>query len=331
MKLGSLKQGGPDGTLVVVSKDLKRMVKATRIAPTLLAALENWRKAEPKLQSLYRRLNAGAVKGSLRFNPQQMAAPLPRSWQWLDASAYHSHGDLMEKVLGTAPPPLKRTIPLIYQGAGDDFRGPTDDMPMPGEEHGMDFEGEVAVVLDRVPMGTGAAKAAKRIKLLMIVNDASLRVLAGHEIKTGFGFTQSKPATSFGPVAVTLDELGPAGWADGRVQLPLHVHWNGKEFGHPHAGAMGFSFPELVARATLSRNLSAGTIIGSGTVSNENFREVGSACIAERRGIELSDFGAPRTQFMNFGDRVRIEMFDAEGHSIFGAIDQRYTKARLAG
>ena len=331
MKLGSLKQGGRDGTLVVVSKDLTRAVKATRIAPTLLAAIENWRKTEPKLQALYKRLNAGKLKGSFKFNAKQMHSPLPRTWQWLDASAYHSHGDLLEKVFGTTPPPEKRTVPLMYQGAGDDFVGPTDDMAVPSESYGIDFEGEVAIVLDRVPMGTSAAKAAKHIKLVMIVNDASLRVLAARDLKTGFGFGQSKPATSFAPVAVTIDELGTNGWRDGRVQLPLLVHWNGKEFGHPHTGDMGFSFPELIAHATISRNLSAGTVIGSGTVSNYSYREVGSACIAERRGIELEDLGKPATEFMKFGDRVRIEMKDARGQSIFGAIDQRYVKAKLAG
>jgi fumarylacetoacetate (FAA) hydrolase len=331
VKLGTLRRGGPDGTLVVVSKDLQRAVTATRIAPTLLAAIEEWRRSAPKLQALYQRLNAGKLRGSFKFNPRQMAAPLPRTWQWLDASAFHSHGDLMERALHIAPPPDKRTIPLIYQGAGDDFRGPTDEMPMPSEDYGMDFEAEIAIVLDRVAMGTSARNAARHIKLFMLVNDASLRVLAAHEVKTGFGFGQSKPATSFGPVAVTADEFGPGGYADGRVQLPVQVHWNGREFGHPHAGQMGFSFAEIVARATLTRNLSAGTVIGSGTVSNENFREVGSACIAERRGSEIADHGAARTAFMKFGDRVRIEVLDAAGQSVFGAIDQKYTRARLAG
>ena len=243
--------------------------------------------------------------------------------------AFHSHGDLLEKVFNLAPPPEKRTVPLVYQGAGDDFLGPTDDMPLPSEAHGMDFEGEVAVIVDRVPMGTGAAQAAAHIKLLMIVNDASLRVLAGQDLRTGFGFGQCKPATSFGPVAVTPDELGEGGWRDGRVQHALHVYWNGKEFGHPHCGEMGFSFAEIIARNATTRNLSAGTVIGSGTISNSHYREVGSACIAERRGIELEDLGKPMTEFMKFGDRVRIEMFDAEGQSIFGAIDQRYVRASL--
>lgn len=329
MKLGTLKDGSRDGRLVVMSKDLTKIVDATGIVPTLLVAIEQWERVEPQLQKLYADLNAGRVADAVPFDATKMHAPLPRTWQWLDASAFHSHGDLLEKVFGTPPPPEKRTVPLMYQGAGDDFLGPTDDLPLPSEAHGMDFEGEVAVVVDRVPLGTRAADAGRHIKLVMIVNDASLRFLAAKDLKTGFGFGQSKPSTSFGPAAVTLDELGPGGWKDGRVQLPLHVIWNGKEFGHPHAGAMGFSFAELIAHATTTRNLSAGTIIGSGTVSNANYREVGSACIAERRGIELADQGKPVTEFLKFGDRVRIEMFDAAGQSICGAIDQRYVQAKL--
>ena len=328
MKLATLKDGTRDGTLVVVSRDLTRMVAATDVAATLLAAMENWDTAEPRLQAIYADLNAGKLSGAVTFDASKAHSPLPRTWQWLDASAYHSHGDLLEKVFNMVPPAEKRTVPLMYQGAGDDFVGPTDDMAVPSEAHGIDFEGEVAIVIDRVPMGTKAADARKHIKLVMIANDASLRFLAAKDVKTGFGFGQSKPATSFGPVAVTIDELGPGGWRDGRVQLPLFVYWNGKEFGHPHAGEMGFSFEELIAHACQTRNLSAGTIIGSGTVSNNNYREVGSACIAERRGIELEDQGKPVTEFMKFGDRVRIEMKDAAGQSIFGAIDQRYVQAK---
>jgi fumarylacetoacetate (FAA) hydrolase len=328
MKLGTLKDRTRDGRLVVISKDLAKVVDATGIAPTLLAAVEKWDRAEPLLQKLYADLNAGKAAGAVAFDAAKMHAPLPRTWQWLDASAFHSHGDLLEKVFGTTPPPEKRSVPLMYQGAGDDFLGPTDDMPVPSEAHGIDFEGEVAVIVDRVPMGTTAADAGRHIKLVMIVNDASLRFLAAKDLKTGFGFGQSKPATSFGPAAVTLEELGPGGWKDGRVQLPLHVAWNGKEFGHPHAGQMGFSFYELIAHATTTRNLSAGTVIGSGTVSNTNYRDVGSACIAERRGIELEDQGKPVTEFMKFGDRARIELFDAAGKSICGAIDQRYVQSK---
>ena len=311
----------------MVSRDLKRAVAASGIAPNLLEAIGRWPVCEAPLRELYAQLNAGTVAGSFALDQRQLHAPLPRTWQWLDASAFHSHGDLLEKVFGMEPPPEKRSVPLVYQGAGDDFLGPRDDVPLPSEAHGMDFEGEVAIIVDRVPMGTRAAQAGKHIRLLMIVNDASLRVLAGQEVKTGFGFGQCKPASSFGPAAVTPDELGPEGWRDGRVQYPLQVYWNEREFGHPHCGAMGFSFEQLIEHNCQTRNLSAGTIIGSGTVSNANFREVGSACIAERRGIELADQGQAATEFMKFGDSVRIEMLGGDGQSIFGAIDQRYVRA----
>jgi fumarylacetoacetate (FAA) hydrolase len=214
----------------------------------------------------------------------------------------------------------------MYQGGSDDFLGACDDMPLPSEKDGIDFEAELAIVTDRVPMGTSPAAALHHIKLLMLANDASLRVLAPIEMKTGFGWVQAKPASSFSPVAVTPDELGTA-WRDGRVHLPVSVAWNGTAFGRPNAGAMGFGFHELVAHAAYSRNLSAGTIIGSGTISNETYREVGSACIAERRGIELVDHGKPSTEYMKFGDTVRIEMADANGQSIFGAINQKIVKA----
>jgi fumarylacetoacetate (FAA) hydrolase len=328
MKLGTLKDASRDGKLIVVSRDLSRAIAASAIAPTLLAAIENWSSCEPKLRALYAKLDAGKVAGAFALDLTTLHAPLPRTWQWLDASAFHSHGDLLEKVFGLPPPPEKRTVPLTYQGAGDDFLGPEDDMPLPSEAHGMDFEGEVAIIVDRVPMGTKAQQAGKHIKLLMIVNDASLRILARQDLQTGFGFGQSKPSSSFGPVAVTIDELGEGGWRDGRVQLPLHVYWNGKEFGHPHCGQMGFSFEQLIERNSMTRNLSPGTIIGSGTISNTNFREVGSACIAERRGIETEDLGKPVTEYMKFGDTVRIEMLDAAGQSIFGAIEQRYVQAK---
>lgn len=329
MKLATLKDDSRNGKLLVVSKDLARAVVADHIAPTLLSAVEHWADCESALQALYVSLNAGKVAQAFALDVTRLHAPLPRTWQWLDASAFHSHGDLLEKVFGTGSPPEKRTVPLMYQGAGDDFLGPCDDMPLPTEADGMDFEGEVAIIVDRVPMGTTAAQASKHIKLVMICNDASLRVQAGKDLKAFFGFLQSKPASSFGPVAVTPDELGIGGWRDGRVQWPLHVYWNGSEFGHPSCSAMGFSFEQLIEHAARTRNLSHGTIIGSGTVSNTNFREVGSACIAERRGIELVDNGKSLTEFMKFGDQVRIEMNDATGQSIFGAINQRYVQAKL--
>lgn len=328
MKLATVKDGSPDGVLHVVSRDLSRSVAATGIAATMQDAVEHWEQVAPLLLHLYDALNDDGVDGAAGFDTLNVAAPLPRAWQWLDASAFHSHGDLLETVFGIEAPPEKRTVPLMYQGAGDDLLGARDDVPLPSEDDGMDFEAEVAVILDRVPMGTTAAQAAQHIRLITIANDTSLRVLAGKDLKTGFGFLQSKGATTFGPVAVTPDELGDA-WYEGRVHLPLHIYWNEVEFGRPHCGQMGFSFGDLIAHAARTRNLAAGTIIGTGTISNENYREVGSACIAERRAIELIDEGAPKTGFLKFGDRVRIEMFDTDGKSIFGAIDQIYVQADL--
>lgn len=328
MKLATFKDGSPDGVLYVVSRDLSVCVAATEIAPTLQSAIECWDQVAPALERIYAALNEGDASGAKALDMSCAAAPLPRAWQWLDASAFHSHGDLLEKVFGIETPPEKLSVPLMYQGAGDELLGAGDDVPLPFEEDGMDFEAELAVIIDRVSMGTPAAQATQHIKLLMLANDTSLRVLAGKDLKTGFGFLQSKAATSFGPVAVTPDELGDA-WREGRVHLPLHIHWNGMEFGRPHCGAMGFSFEELIAHAARTRNLAAGTIIGTGTISNENFREVGSACIAERRAIELIDEGQARTGYLKFGDRVRIEMFDDDGQSIFGAIDQAYVRADL--
>jgi naringenin degradation protein FdeI len=327
MKLGTLRDGSRDGTLLVVSRDLRRAARATTIAPSLRIALESWYSVEPELQSLFEALQAGKAAEAFDLDTGKLAAPLPRTWQWLDASAFHSHGDLMEKVFKLPPIESKYTRPLMYQGGSDDLLGAGDDMPLPSEPDGIDFEAEVAVVVDRVPMGTPAERALEHVKLIMLANDASLRVLAPVEMKTGFGWIQAKPSTSFSPVAVTPDELGPA-WRNGRVCLPVHVHWNDREFGHPDASAMGFGFHELIAHAAYSRNLSAGTIIGSGTVSNETYRTVGSACIAERRGIELIDTGHSVTPYMTFGDRVRIEMFDGQGRTIFGAIDQTVVPAR---
>jgi fumarylacetoacetate (FAA) hydrolase len=248
VKLATLQGGGVDGKLLVVSKDLSRAVVAVSIAPTLQQALDSWPACQSKLQALSDALNQGHAAGSFALDVTQLVAPLPRAWQWLDASAFHSHGDLMERVFGLAPPPEKHTRPLMYQGGSDDFLGPTADVPMPSEADGIDFEGEVGIIVDRVPMGTTAAQAGAHIRLLVLLNDWSLRVLAGKDIKTGFGFMQSKPSTSFAPVAVTPDELGDA-WRDGRVRLPIRVSWNGTEFGHPDCSAMGFSFEQLVEHA----------------------------------------------------------------------------------
>lgn len=327
MKLGTLRDGSRDGCLVVVSRDLKYAVRGSNVAPTLLSALESWLTIAPELEKLSASLNSGGAAGAFELDVRQLAAPLPRAWGWLDGSAFHSHGDLMQKVFKLPPIEGRDTRPLMYQGGSDDLLGACSDMPFPSERDGIDFEAEVAVVVDHVPMGTQAAQALEHVKLIMLANDASLRVLAPVEMKTGFGWIQAKPSTSFSPVAVTPDELGPA-WHDGRVCLPVHVHWNGREFGHPDASAMGFGFHELIAHAAYSRSLSAGTIIGSGTISNESYRTVGSACIAERRAIELADEGKVATEYMRFGDRIRIEMLDQEGRSVFGAIDQRVVPAR---
>ena len=326
MKLATLKDGTRDGKLVVVSKDLTRAAAADSSAGTLLEALQAWPRTASRLQDLYDGLNSGTLTDAFTLDTSRLAAPLPRAPQWLDASAFHSHGDLMEKVFGLKPLDAKLQIPLMYQGASDDFIGPRDDMPLPSEADGIDFEAEIGVIVDYVPMATPAEKALQHVRLIVLLNDASLRVLAGREVKTGFGFLQAKPATSFAPVAVTPDELGAA-WRDGRVHLPVRVDWNRERFGTPDAGEMGFGFHELIAHAARTRNLHAGTIIGSGTISNCTYRTVGSACIAERRGIETVDHGKPSTAYMKFGDTVRIEMLDAQGISIFGSIDQRMVQA----
>jgi fumarylacetoacetate (FAA) hydrolase len=326
MKLATLRDDFPDGRLVVVSRDLKTAAHANSIVANLRLALESWDSVAPQLATLYDQLNRGGVADAFEFRATAVAAPLPRTWQWLDGSAFHSHGDLMERAFKHAPLEGKLTRPLMYQGACDDFIGASQDMPLTSEADGIDFEAEIAVVVDRVPMGTSAEAALRHVKLVMLANDASLRSLAIVEMKTGFGWIHAKPSTSFAPVAVTPDELGPA-WHNGRLHHPVHVSWNGRQFGCPNAGAMGFGFHDLIAHAAYSRNLSAGTIIGSGTVSNADYEVVGSACIAERRAIEIADQGKPLTDYMRFGDRVRIEMFDNSGQSIFGAIDQRVVRA----
>jgi len=326
MKLATMRDGSPDGRLLVVSRDLRSALRADAVVMSLREAMETWDQVEAGLQRLADSLNRGDAPDAFALPLRELGPPMPRSWQWLDASAFHSHGDLMERAFRHAPIEGKLTRPLMYQGGSDDFLGPMDDIPMPDEADGIDFEAEVAVVTDRVPMGTPAGDALRHVRLIMLANDASLRSLAMVEMKTGFGWIQAKPATSFSPVAVTPDELGLA-WKDGRVHYPVQVYWNERHFGSPDAGAMGFGFHELIAHAAYSRNLSAGTVLGSGTVSNANYREVGSACIAERRAIEIADEGRAVTPYMRYADRVRIEMFDAHGQSIFGAIDQQIVPA----
>jgi fumarylacetoacetate (FAA) hydrolase len=320
MKLASLKQGR-DGALAVVSRDLSQFVSATHIAPHLQHALDNWHETAPRLMRVYDLLNESKADGARTFDPAHAAAPLPRAYQWADGSAYVTHVELVRKARNAEMPQSFWIDPLMYQGGSDNFIGARDPILAADEAWGIDFEGEVAVITDDVKMGIAVDGAESHIKLLMLVNDVSLRNLIPNELAKGFGFFQSKPATAFSPVAVTPDELGEA-WSGGKVHLPLHVTFNGAEFGRPNAGEdMTFSFSQLIAHAAKTRALAAGTIIGSGTISNKD-HSVGSACLAERRTLETIEQGAPKTPFMKFGDRVRLEMFDAENRSIFGAIEQ---------
>lgn len=320
MKLATIADSTKDGSLVVVSEDGSRYQAAPAHLPNLQTALERWTDAESALRAVAASLNQGS--GS-PIDDVQLLAPLPRAWQWLDGSAFGSHGALMETVFGIDPVPLDK--PLMYQGMSHRFLSATDDVEFLTEDDDIDFEGEFGVITDDVPMGTTAEAAMKHIKLLVQINDWSLRRLAPAEMKTGFGWIQAKPACSMASFAVTPDALGGA-WQDGRIHLPLTVDWNGERFGNALGGAMDVGFHELVAHAAATRDLCAGTIIGSGTVSNANFREIGSSCIAERRGIEIVDEGAPRTGFMAFGDTIRMESRSADGGVLFGAIDQRVTK-----
>ena len=327
MKLSSLQTQSRDGQLIVVSRDLSRAVAVPEVAPTLQAALDDWERMEPKLRGVSDVLNAGGkLDDVFVFDVSKLAAPLPRAYHWVDGSAYVNHVELVRKARGAQMPETFWTDPLVYQGGSDDFLAPCDDVPVPSEEFGIDLEGEIAVVTDDVPMGTTQDAAGSHIKLLMLVNDWSLRNLIPGELAKGFGFYQSKPATAFSPVAVTPDELGSA-WSHSTLQRPLTVHVNGELFGRPNAGMdMTFDFARLIEHITKTRNARAGTILGSGTISNYD-RSLGSACIAERRMLEQLEHGKPITPFLKFGDRVRIEMFDDEGRSIFGAIDQRVVRA----
>ena len=335
MKLASLKSGR-DGRLVVVSKDLTRCVSAGAIAPTLQSALDNWADAEPKLRTLSRQLETEGIE-SEPFNENGCASPLPRAYQWADGSAYINHVELVRKARGAEVPESFYTDPLIYQGGSDAFLGPRDPIPLGDERWGCDFEGEVAVITDDVPMGISASDALGHIKLVMLCNDVSLRNLIPGELAKSFGFFQSKPPSTFSPVAVTPDELGDA-WQAGKVHLPLFIDLNGKRFGRAEAGEDAtFSLADLVAHAAKTRPVSAGSIIGSGTISNrgpdggpgapvENGGR-GYSCIAELRTIETLLQGEPKTPFMRYGDRVSMEMKDRSGASIFGRIDQQVVPA----
>lgn len=325
MKLATLKRGGRDGTFLVVDRSLRRSVAVPAIARTLQAALEDWERCAPALQAVYERLNAGEVSGAFDLDAEAIAAPLPRAYQWLDASAYLTHVERVRKARGATLPPELYSDPLMYQGISDCFLGAHDPVPVQDEDWGIDFEGEVAIVTDDVPMAVAADEAVRHIKLILLVNDVSLRNLIPGEIAKGFGFVHSKPASACSPVAVTPDELGAA-WDGAKVHLPLRVQLNGERFGEPNAGDdMAFAFSDLIAHAAKTRRLGAGTVIGSGTVSNAE-RARGFSCIAERRVVEFVENGRPVTPFMRFGDRVRIEMLAADGASIFGAIDQKIVR-----
>ncbi|MDF2154670.1 fumarylacetoacetate hydrolase family protein [Vibrio sp. CAU 1672] len=338
MKLATKKNGTRDGLLMVVSRDLKHCLPVTELfhslglMPTMQAALDNWDSVSPHLNELYTALNNGQISHVEEFEAHYCASPLPRAYQWADGSAYVNHVELVRKARGAEMPESFWTDPLMYQGGSDTFIGPCDNIEFASDDWGIDFEGEVAVVTGDVPMGASFAEAQESIRLIMLVNDVSLRGLIPAELAKGFGFFQSKPSSAFSPVAVTPDELGDA-WYENKVHLPLISTYNGKPFGCPNAGVdMTFDFADLIVHAAKTRPLSAGALIGSGTVSNKQGTEYGTAideggvgysCIAEVRMIETIRDGQPSTGFMKFGDSIRLEMFDAEGNNIFGTIDQQ--------
>ena len=326
MKLGSLKEGGRDGTLIVVSRDLQHGVRATGIAATLQAALEDWARSAPRLQALSDSLNAGDADGVFDIDMQALASPLPRAYEFLDGSAYLPHVARVRRARGAEVPDSFYTDPLMYQATSAGFYGPRDAVKVVSEDHGIDLEAEIVVITDDVPMAVSPEQAADHIQLIGLVNDVSLRNLIPGELAKGFGFLQSKPRSALSPVFVTPDELGDA-WQDNKLHLPLVTHVNGAWFGAPEAGVdMQFNFGQLVAHAAKTRPLGAGTLVGSGTIANEDTGK-GASCFAELRTVETLRDGKPSTPFMSFGDVVRIEMLDANGASIFGAIEQRIEQA----
>ena len=329
MKLATLKDGSRDGQLVVVSRDLASAHFATGVASTLQRVLDDWNFVSPQLEDLYATLNGGKARHAFVFDPRACMAPLPRACQWVDGSAYLNHVELVRKARGADMPASFFEDPLMYQGGSDDFLGPCDDAPFGSTDWGIDFESEIAVVTGDVASGCTADNALESVRLLMLVNDWSLRNLIPAELAKNFGFLQSKPATAFGPVAVTPDELGPA-WQGGRVHLALESRWNGQRVGLCEAGPeMSFHFGQLIAHVAKTRRLRAGSIVGSGTVSNQDWSH-GISCIAEKRAIETIETGQPQTAFMQFGDTIRIEMLGRDGQSVFGAIDQRVVNAAPA-
>jgi fumarylacetoacetate (FAA) hydrolase len=329
MKLATYKDGSRDGQLVVVSRDLSTAHYASGIATRLQQVLDDWNFVSPQLEDLYQTLNQGKPRHAFEFEPAKCMAPLPRAYQWADGSAFINHVELVRKARNAEVPESFYTDPLMYQGGSDDFLGPTDAIVCPSEEFGIDFEAEVAVITADVAMGTSPDAALEGIRLLMLANDVSLRNLIPAELAKGFGFFQSKPATAFSPVAVTPDELGAA-WQGGRVHLNLESSWNGKRVGLCNAGPeMTFHFGQLIAHMARTRNVRAGSIVGSGTVSNKDWSR-GYSCIAEKRAIETIESGEPKTAFMKYGDTIRIEMKGADGMSVFGAIEQRVAAAQAS-
>ncbi|HYG66897.1 MAG TPA: fumarylacetoacetate hydrolase family protein [Anaeromyxobacteraceae bacterium] len=320
MRLASVRDGSRDGRLVVVRHDGEAIADASGIARNLQSALDRWESCEPALRALAESFDAGRVHGE-PLDPGRLLSPLPRAYEWVDGSAFLNHVRLVRRARGAEPPPTLETDPLVYQGGSGSLLGPTEDIPLPDERWGLDFEGEVCVVLGDVPRGTAAADAGRHVRLLMLANDVTLRNLVPEELAKGFGFFQSKPATAFSPFAVTPDELGGA-WKGGRVHLRLQVTWNGRRVGDVDGGEMHFSFFDLVQHLTKTRAYTAGTILGSGTLSNAD-RARGWSCIAEQRALEMIDGGVARTRFMRVGDTVELELRDAAGRNLFGTIRQK--------
>ncbi|HET6587106.1 MAG TPA: fumarylacetoacetate hydrolase family protein [Oleiagrimonas sp.] len=321
MKLASLKEGGRDGTLIVVNRDLTHAVKADGIAPTLQAALDDWSNTAPRLNALFEDLQAGKADGAFDLDVDKLAAPLPRAYEFCDGSAYLPHVERVRKARGAQVPESFYTDPLMYQATSAGFLGPHDDVVIPSEDYGIDLEAEVVVVTDDVPMAPTPEQAAGHIQLIGLVNDVSLRGLIPGELAKGFGFLQSKPRSALSPVFVTPDELGDV-WKDSKLHLPMRTWLNGKWLGEAQCGVdMQFNFGQLVAHAAKTRPLAAGTIIGSGTIANQD-TSLGASCLAEQRTVEKLRDGEPKTPFLKFGDKVRIEITDADGKSIFGAIEQ---------
>ncbi|MCU7842896.1 MAG: fumarylacetoacetate hydrolase family protein [Candidatus Thiodiazotropha sp. (ex Monitilora ramsayi)] len=320
MKLATLRDGGRDGTLVVVDRSLNRAMPVPQIVDTLQRAIESWDRVAPQLEAVYENLNEDEREG-FQLDSRELASPLPRTYQWLDGSAYLSHVERVRKARGAELPERLLTDPLMYQGGGDTLLGPRDPICLLNEDWGLDFESEVGVITDDVPMGVTPTEAAGHIKLMVLINDLSLRNLIPSELAKGFGFLQGKPSSSLSPVAVTPNELNTE-WIDNKVHLPLRTWLNGECFGEPDAGeGMQFDFAELISHAAKTRRLSAGTLVGSGTVSNEDTGR-GCSCLVEKRVLEIIESGEAKTPFLSVGDRVHIEMLDREGHSIFGAIEQ---------